>query len=118
MCRLDLSFFLRSFVRWSLTHFIFSYVLLCVIVVQPFLQLFHNITINVKPLRVPIFEKIAPHFEHLVCSYLGSLRFILFVVNFPVPPPSPWTRLVPLLVDVGVIFDRSSEARKSEAPGL
>ena len=62
---------------------------MCYITFSPFID-FHNTTVNVAPLSLPILEKIVPHFKECVCSSVGSLRLRVFCFVFsrnPCPPP-------------------------------
>ena len=92
----------------------------------------HNTTVKAESLRPSPFEKIAPHVKTNMFSHLGSLRLWFFYfyifVDFRVPLPPPWARLVAFVAECGAIVGRFwqklskggclTKPRKSGAPGV
>ena len=83
---------------------------LCYVLYVIFITFVENTSVNAQPLSPPIFQKIAPDFKNKVflCCFFTFAFFILvhIFVNFRLPLPTPWPRLVPFVVDFGPIFVR------------
>ena len=85
----------------------FGCVSLCYVLYNMFIiYFFHKTSVNAQPLSPPCFEEIAARKKKtiLICVFaFAFVQFLIFLLIFGYPLPTPWTRLAQFWIDVGTI---------------